>query len=485
MVYVHCITQSSDFPVTPGAYDNSLSGGDDGALVKLDFGGNGAADLLYGTYLGGGGEEHWYSLAVTSIDEVAFFTGATSLDYPGSTQPSDFPTLAGSFQPAYGGGYEDAALFMAGFTDFGDAADTYGTTIAANGPRHILGPLRLGTAWDAEPDGNPSQYANGDDVTADWPDDEDGVVFLGSSPVSGGPYTLPYVAGDFGAVQVEITGGSGWLGAWFDWNINGVFDNPTERVIYQAVTAGTHTIEFTVPSTAPPSETSARFRLAPQQADVANPTATAAVCGGEVEDYQEIPVPVELSSFTATPVGGGVELRWTTQSESDNLGYHVYRAASGDEDYTRITETLIPGAGNSSTDQSYRYFDGAVVAGETYLYMLGDVSFSGVEARHGPVTVSVPVTVSELYLRQAVPTPILTTGEIHFGIPAAGKTSLVLYDIAGREQGVLLDNTMEVGMHSITLNRADVDGHQLGAGAYILKLVTEAGVATRTIVIAD
>lgn len=487
MVYVHCITQSSDFPTTTGTYDNSLSGGDDGTIVKLDFGGNGAADLLYGTYLGGGGEEHWYGIAVTGTNDVAFVTGATSLDYPGSTQPSDFPTTAGTFQPAYGGGYEDAAVTLAGFTDFGDAPDTYGTTIAANGPRHVLGPLRLGVAWDAEPDGLPSAGAVGDDVTADWPDDEDGVLFLGSSPISGGPYFLPYQAGEYGAVTVTVTGGSGWLAGWFDWNLNDVFDNPSERAVFQAVAAGTFDIEFTVPAfpATLPGITHARFRLAPVQADVANPTASAAVCGGEVEDYGAIPIPVELSSFSATPVDGGVELAWVTQSESDNLGYHIYRATDSGGEYIKITEDLIPGAGNSSTDQHYRYVDDTVVAGATYSYMLGDISFSGVEARHGPVTVSVPAVVSELYLRQAVPTPILTTGEIHFGIPAAGKTKLALYDIAGREQGVLINSTMEAGLHSITLNRADINGQHLGAGSYILKLVTESGVASRTIVIAD
>jgi hypothetical protein len=485
MVYLHCITQSSDFPTTVGAYDNTLAGGDDAAIVKLNFGGNGAADLLYGTYLGGGGEEHWYGIAVTSIDDVAFITGSTSLDYPGSTQPSDFPTTAGSFQPVYGGGYEDVAVALAGFTDFGDAPDTYGTLIGSNGPRHVLGPLRLGIGWDAEPDGQPSLGAIGDDIAMDWPADEDGVVFLGSSETSGGPYTLPYVAGQFGAVEVTVTGGSGWVAGWFDWDLSSVFDNPAERAVFQAVTAGVHIIEFTVPSTALPVHTYARFRLAPLQGDVANPTATAPVCDGEVEDYGDVPVPVELSSFSATPVDGDVELTWVTQSESNNFGFHVYRALSVEGEYARITDMPIPGAGNSVTEQRYSYLDETVIAGETYFYVLADISFGGVETRNGPVAVSVPAVVSELYLRTAAPTPIRTTGEIQFSIPAAGMAKLVLYDIAGREQGVLANSALEAGMHSIGLDRENIQGQRLGAGSYVLKLITDSGVASQTIVIAD
>ncbi|MCU0612097.1 MAG: hypothetical protein MUE60_09955, partial [Candidatus Eisenbacteria bacterium] len=204
-VYLHTITQSTDFPTTPGAYDRTFNGQDDAVLVKMMFAGQGAADLLYGTYLGGGGEEHWFGITVTSREDVAIACGSTSVDYPNSSIPSDYPTTAGSFQPTFGGGNEDAAITVCGFTDYGDAPDTYGTLESSNGPRHILGQLRLGIAWDAEPDGAPGGSADGDDLLADWPDDEDGVMLLGSGP-PGGPYALPYQAGQNGAVRVTVTG---------------------------------------------------------------------------------------------------------------------------------------------------------------------------------------------------------------------------------------------------------------------------------------
>jgi|GEM_PF-2457643 len=489
MVYVHAITQSPDFPTTQGTYDNSLSGGDDAALVKMHLGNNGVSDLLYGTYLGGGGEEHWYGITVTEGDNVGMIFGSTSLDYPGSTQPSDYVTTAGSFQPVYAGGYEDAAVSLAGFTDFGDAPDSYGTTLAANGPRHILGTLRLGAGWDAETDGQPNAAATGDDGGADWPfpGDEDGVFFLGSSSISGGPYSLPYVPGQFGAVQVSVTGtGSGWLAGWFDWNTNGVFDNPSERMVFQSVTPGLITIEFTVPASAIPAvDTYARFRLGPLQADVSDPTATAVVCGGEVEDYQDIAVPVELSSFSTTYVDGTVRIEWVTQSESENLGYHIYRSDAMVGEYKQLTEDMIPGAGNSTTEHRYIYIDDTVVPGRTYYYMLGDISIGGVEESHGPISVSIPPVRSELTLETTVPSPIQETGTIRFSIPEGGATRLVLFNMAGQELRELSSGLIEAGTHSIDFSRTNDSGIRLRAGSYVLKLISTSGTLSRTVIIAD
>ena len=62
--------------------------------------------------------------------------------------------------------------------DFGDAPDTYGTTIAANGAQHTIVPLiHLGATVDKEPNGQPSVGADGDDLDAPA-NDEDGVTFL-------------------------------------------------------------------------------------------------------------------------------------------------------------------------------------------------------------------------------------------------------------------------------------------------------------------
>ncbi len=62
-VYVGGATQSSNFPTTPAAYDPtynppSAGGGEmDAFVLKLDPSGNGAADLVFGTFIGSGYDE--------------------------------------------------------------------------------------------------------------------------------------------------------------------------------------------------------------------------------------------------------------------------------------------------------------------------------------------------------------------------------------------------------------------------------------------
>lgn len=84
-------TSSSDFPVTPGAFDGTYSSRGDSFVAKLSANGS---DLLYATYLGGSGVEFAWDLAVSPSGE-AYITG--------NTNSSDFPTTTGAFDETHNG----------------------------------------------------------------------------------------------------------------------------------------------------------------------------------------------------------------------------------------------------------------------------------------------------------------------------------------------------------------------------------------------
>ncbi len=90
-------TWSSDFPTTPGAFQTSLLGTQDGFVTKLDATGTG---LVYSTYLGGGG----------SLDAAIGVTvdAAGNAYVTGPTDSTDFPVTPGAFQGTYQGGSQDA-----------------------------------------------------------------------------------------------------------------------------------------------------------------------------------------------------------------------------------------------------------------------------------------------------------------------------------------------------------------------------------------
>lgn len=98
------LTYSTDFPVTPGAFDTSLTGNRD--LFVARFSANGSS-LEYATFLGGSGEEcqqlDWcfVSLAVDSSSR-AYIAGMTS--------SPDFPTTAGAFDRSLDGASDGFAV---------------------------------------------------------------------------------------------------------------------------------------------------------------------------------------------------------------------------------------------------------------------------------------------------------------------------------------------------------------------------------------
>jgi hypothetical protein len=92
-------TNSSDFPTTPGAVDGTYDGppGElygDGYVVKLHPGGQGQADLLYSTFLGGTGKE---IAGDVDVDP------AGHLYVTGTTDSADFKTTPGAFDISYNG----------------------------------------------------------------------------------------------------------------------------------------------------------------------------------------------------------------------------------------------------------------------------------------------------------------------------------------------------------------------------------------------
>jgi hypothetical protein len=94
---------SGDFPTTPGAYDRTYNGGPwDAFVTRLDPQGT---NLLYSTYLGGDSDDRGEGIAVQNAS--AFVTGRTN---SAGASGTGFPTTGQAHQQTYGGGLSDAFL---------------------------------------------------------------------------------------------------------------------------------------------------------------------------------------------------------------------------------------------------------------------------------------------------------------------------------------------------------------------------------------
>ena len=180
--------------------------------------------------------------------------------------------------------FENAVVvFRIDAFDYGDAPAPYPTLLTDDGARHdyVPGTPFLGSAPDADPDGQPSTGSTGDDVAS--LSDEDGVVFLD-----------PLEPGASADVMVTVTAAA-QLDAWIDFNADGGWSEASDQ-IFDDVTlaAGNHTLSFTVPMTATPNvSTVARFRVS----TAGGLDVTGSADDGEVEDHAIVTVPVELESF--------------------------------------------------------------------------------------------------------------------------------------------------------------------------------------------
>ncbi|MBD3291107.1 DUF3160 domain-containing protein [candidate division KSB1 bacterium] len=76
-------------------------------------------------------------------------------------------------------------------------------------------------------------------------------------------------------------------------------------------------------------------------------------------------------------------------------------------------------------------------------------------------------------LLQNYPNPFNPSTTIYFNLPDGGRTQVAIYDILGRQVGILLDERLAPGNHSINWNAGN-----LTSGVYVCRLITENHVRT-------
>jgi hypothetical protein len=87
-------TLSSDFPKTPGAYDQTYNGAEDVFVSRLSASGDA---LLWSTFLGGSGSDVGSDLALDSLENPVVM---------GYTLSSDFPKTPGAYDQTYNGSHD-------------------------------------------------------------------------------------------------------------------------------------------------------------------------------------------------------------------------------------------------------------------------------------------------------------------------------------------------------------------------------------------
>lgn len=90
------------------------------------------------------------------------------------------------------------------------------------------------------------------------------------------------------------------------------------------------------------------------------------------------PTGISLEAFSAFRTATGVQLTWTTSSELNTYGFHLYRGTGTNRAQAeRVTTTPILARGSSSTGASYSWIDTTAEAETEYHYWLQEVEIGG------------------------------------------------------------------------------------------------------------
>jgi hypothetical protein len=223
----------------------------------------------------------------------------------------------------------------------------------------------------------------------------------------------------------------------------------------------------------------------------------------------DITLAVSTSGFWATPGDGSDTLHWVTESESENLGFMLYRRvkpefldsllaiidtvdSTGDEannaailckrgaisyvdtGWVPVFQRLIPGAkgGTSEGPRQYKQIDRAVQNDVLYQYKLVSVDFSNVQEEYKSLAEVMPrVRLPMAFaLFRNYPNPFRTFTFIRYDLPKKSMVSLMIYDLHGRLVRRLLQPSSGMqrpGFYRVMWDGTDDFGRPLASGSYV------------------
>ncbi len=177
-----------------------------------------------------------------------------------------------------------------------------------------------------------------------------------------------------------------------------------------------------------------------------------------------IPLPVELTSFTAVLQGTSALLNWATATETNNSGFQIERSIEGSGVWIEVA--FVNGAGTSSSPKTYSYEDKNLAPG-AYVYRMKQVDNDGASKYYTATMPKVDAGVSNaLQLGGNFPNPFNPTTNIQFSVPENGYASLKVYNMLGQEVATLFSGMATAG-HFIP---ATFNASRLASGIYFARL---------------
>lgn len=189
-------------------------------------------------------------------------------------------------------------------------------------------------------------------------------------------------------------------------------------------------------------------------------------------------LPVTLSSFSAETVSDGILIQWTTESETDNLGFILERNACRTDNQSwqiiasYLTHAELTGQGNTSAHTDYSFTDETVQSGQIYQYRLSDVNTGGDVHIYDVIHVSMPEAPEMTVLEPPFPNPFNPQTKINYQLSDAGHVEISVFDLMGRTVRTLVNGHQSAGSYTLYWHGQDKVGNQMASGTYLILLKT-------------
>jgi hypothetical protein len=217
--------------------------------------------------------------------------------------------------------------------------------------------------------------------------------------------------------------------------------------------------------------------LDPTHVRANNLTAMGDFAIGSISD----PLPVELSSFTATLSSENLAiLNWSTQSESALSGYNIYRNNTPDQNTSVCLTTAVIPAHNTSTGSDYTFTDDELTENGTYYYWLESLDIDGTSAFFGPITLNFnlhgdqEIVPDPLHLGKSIltnyPNPFNPSTSIAFYLQNQDQVKVSVYNTRGQLVKHFLTGSYNPGWHTLKWDGMDNNGKVVPSGLYFAKL---------------
>ena len=201
----------------------------------------------------------------------------------------------------------------------------------------------------------------------------------------------------------------------------------------------------------------------------------------------DVSLPVELSAFSAASKGQTVVLEWTTESESDNMGYILERRLKDGTNWTTVADykshSALAGQGTTSNQTKYTFTDKNIVTGNSYVYRLSDVNIQGEVNVCASTSVQLTALPQQTTLLNSYPNPFNPETTINYQLSENTNVTISVFDILGQCVKTLYSGAQSAGNYQLQWNGTFENGLTATSGTYLICMQTEKETLTQKVML--